>query len=1355
MMEAVTGKLNASTGQEVRLALMFLTRGDLRLPEVWQEFLTEGGDRMPVFLHAKHPEAAVSTVLRRATQVPAVPTEWGGISLVRATLSLLKTALAESDATHFALLSESCVPIKPAGEILRRLTMDGRSRIAWEGHGEMSLSHRRRVEQAHGIPLGSWRMQHQWMVLEREAAEWVTEEDLTGRFENVFAPDEHYFATALALMGFPLEERVRKMRTTWVEWLNGGLTTWSGTDSRLALALRESPAFFARKFAAESDIGKWGLHVAQDGEGWRDASCAGHALSLLGPPLRKKVARILVVVVSCQANGEKRRACRETWAGSPPAGITVRYFTGGGASTDETDTVALAADDSHDALPGKVMASFLHALEEWDFEWIFKCDDDTYVDLERLSEMARDGVDLVGSGQIWERGAPSGGAGYLLSRRMVAMLIAEGKVTEQGAEDLLIGREAMRLGARVVATDRLLRKASPYPRPDNHLITAHPCDPERMRSVHTLRHTIPEIELYVENAGWRDHLLVHQNGVFARKEGYCAGRLEEDEHGLIVRWFDWAPERLVECEEGAETDFFVEPMDWFSDDGAEVIDLLADMVESGVEADLIRYGPDVDGGYFVPNGVIYDRIITIGVGNDIGFEAEYARNHPGTYFELFDHTVAGLPEPLINARFHRIGAGYGADLRPLPELLEGQLPEGSTNLLKMDCEGAEWRCGLDELGFDAVHTLVLEIHGLLDPAERTRAAGVLSALAGHFAVVHAHPNNYSASGRFQGHLLTDCIELTLVNKTWIGSLAPRTNGPPAVFQNAPHRPPARLEFLGRAERLNQRPPIRRAVFSLSTSPTRIKTLGKTIHSLLGQTRVPDAIHVNCPFVFKRTGGIFAEEDIRSMEGLAPGIVRVNRCEDMGPVSKLLPTLAVETDPDTLIVTVDDDNRYPAATLARMMADCAADRMSVLANRVWHFDGEMPLEIAEGWTGVGIRRGLIDSGDLQAFVRKAITNHDCYRSDDLVLSYYYRLRNIPVSLCAKPVRTRILQEINGDEHALYKQDGVFHDVRYRRCLPVLEKFSEELRGAVPVESGADGAGNFRWGHLQTMNFAVPRETRRGNSPRWGIQTTYQPRENLPFLEEWLQWHLGLGAEFFHIYDNTGSTTDRLGNSLAVNGLTRYGHKVDMSLSDKDVLEIEHEILRKYPVQKVIWQPRENGRIVMNQVAACDHFSGVVKEGWCAFIDMDEFLLPFAPMEAMLHGGAMRIRQKKFADRVEYSRVLDCEKTFTIDTRGWATKLIMDMAHYVPGRASHIHELCSARQVIDLPLERIRFNHYNHGRVGHGWLLDNWRSIDPEWQPVPHEKTFDERCAIAKDRARGWIRYEDFVPVPMRRPGDNFI
>ncbi len=71
-------------------------------------------------------------------------------------------------------------------------------------------------------------------------------------------------------------------------------------------------------------------------------------------------------------------------------------------------TVVLDADDSYESLPGKVMAFFRHALKHEEFDWLFKCDDDTYVDTSRLWQLAEDGVDMAGSSYLMERGAPSG-----------------------------------------------------------------------------------------------------------------------------------------------------------------------------------------------------------------------------------------------------------------------------------------------------------------------------------------------------------------------------------------------------------------------------------------------------------------------------------------------------------------------------------------------------------------------------------------------------------------------------------------------------------------------------------------------------------------------------------------------------------------------------------------------------------------------------------------------------------------------------------------------------------------------------------------------------------------------------------
>ena len=42
-----------------------------------------------------------------------------------------------------------------------------------------------------------------------------------------------------------------------------------------------------------------------------------------------------------------------------------------------------------------------------------------------------------------------------------------------------------------------------------------------------------------------------------------------------------------------------------------------------------------------------------------------------------------------------------------------------------------------------------------------------------------------------------------------------------------------------------------------------------------------------------------------------------RCPDMGPITKFVPTLTSEVDPETLIVVVDDDTAYPPEMVQRM------------------------------------------------------------------------------------------------------------------------------------------------------------------------------------------------------------------------------------------------------------------------------------------------------------------------------------------------------------------------------------------------------------------------------------------------------
>ncbi len=82
------------------------------------------------------------------------------------------------------------------------------------------------------------------------------------------------------------------------------------------------------------------------------------------------------------------------------------------------------------------------------------------------------------------RKAPSGGAGYLLTRTLVEKLAAEPSIPATGAEDLIVGERADKLGARRQATGRLFLDNTRFPVPWNRQVSAHWCTPDQMRAMH-------------------------------------------------------------------------------------------------------------------------------------------------------------------------------------------------------------------------------------------------------------------------------------------------------------------------------------------------------------------------------------------------------------------------------------------------------------------------------------------------------------------------------------------------------------------------------------------------------------------------------------------------------------------------------------------------------------------------------------------------------------------------------------------------------------------------------------------------------------------------------------------------------
>ena len=123
----------------------------------------------------------------------------------------------------------------------------------------------------------------------------------------------------------------------------------------------------------------------------------------------------------------------------------------------------------------------------------------------------------------------------------------------------------------------------------------------------------------------------------------------------------------------------------------------------------------------------------------------------------------------------------------------------------------------------------------------------------------------------------------------------------------------------RRELLDDQTPERpqRLVVSLSTLPGRISYLKDQLRFLYQQTRRSDAIYVVVPYASLRGKGTYEIPSDLYEEADAGRIVLLRTQIDWGPATKLVPTLSVETDPRTIIITVDDDLDYPSTLIEHL------------------------------------------------------------------------------------------------------------------------------------------------------------------------------------------------------------------------------------------------------------------------------------------------------------------------------------------------------------------------------------------------------------------------------------------------------
>lgn len=214
----------------------------------------------------------------------------------------------------------------------------------------------------------------------------------------------------------------------------------------------------------------------------------------------------------------------------------------------------------------------------------------------------------------------------------------------------------------------------------------------------------------------------------------------------------------------------------------------------------------------------------------------------------------------------------------------------------------------------------------------------------------------------------------------------------------------------------------RIVVSLTTSPTRINYIEPVINSICNQTIKPDYIYLNLPRVFKRNNTTFSHI-LPSFITDNP-LVYVNFCEDLGPATKIIPTIYKETHPETYILSIDDDIYYPNNILeiylktAKLYNNCIITGRSYIPNKnnndiEWFkniteyqknnnndFLDNNILNISklvdtiEAFSGVLYKRKIFSKNLLNDFY-KHIDIPCCRFGDDFYLSNFFKKYNIRI------------------------------------------------------------------------------------------------------------------------------------------------------------------------------------------------------------------------------------------------------------------------------------------------------------------------------------------------------------------------
>lgn len=208
---------------------------------------------------------------------------------------------------------------------------------------------------------------------------------------------------------------------------------------------------------------------------------------------RKLIIGVLSADNAKAAYRDKREAVRSTWGKDLPKGVELVFLVGRPDLVEfpekRGDMLLLPCEDDYQHLTEKTIwfCRWLQANRR--FKRVLKCDDDSYVHVQRILARDRITADYVGratpmsiaAGRRFE--TASGGAGYLLSPKAVG-IVAASEPKQHWQEDVHVAQVLHDAGITLKESGHFHAGKSIIPAPGNNQVTAHNITPERMREIY-------------------------------------------------------------------------------------------------------------------------------------------------------------------------------------------------------------------------------------------------------------------------------------------------------------------------------------------------------------------------------------------------------------------------------------------------------------------------------------------------------------------------------------------------------------------------------------------------------------------------------------------------------------------------------------------------------------------------------------------------------------------------------------------------------------------------------------------------------------------------------------------------------